>query len=296
MQDLVTPKQVAKAIGVSESSLKRWCDRGLMASVRTAGGHRRIQVAEVLRYLRENGQDLMVPELLGLPPMTAGAGPRSLEKARERLVDALVRGDEIAAWRIGYDACQSGRRMSEIADGLLAPAFHEIGRRWGCGEVALYQERRSCEIAMRIIQELRRTIEPPHPSSLRAIGGTLPGDPYALPTALVELTLRDIGWNAMSLGTGLPVDTLLQAAVELKPRLLWVSVSSAPDQKQVRADLDRLRLKLSRRCLMAIGGQECPSRLDQTGLVRLQSMGSLEQLLHKPEVHGATKATKGPLR
>jgi predicted site-specific integrase-resolvase len=27
---LLTPKQVARAIGVSESSLKRWCDKGVL--------------------------------------------------------------------------------------------------------------------------------------------------------------------------------------------------------------------------------------------------------------------------
>ena len=38
MNELVSPKQVAHAMGVSESSLKRWCDQGLIPTVRTAAG------------------------------------------------------------------------------------------------------------------------------------------------------------------------------------------------------------------------------------------------------------------
>ena len=67
--DLVSPKQVARAIGVSESSLKRWCDQGLIKTVRTAGGHRKMDIAEVLRYVREQDHKLVSPEILGLPPV-----------------------------------------------------------------------------------------------------------------------------------------------------------------------------------------------------------------------------------
>jgi excisionase family DNA binding protein len=48
VKKLVTPKQVAQAINVSESSLKRWCDQGLLTAIRTAGGHRRLALAAAL--------------------------------------------------------------------------------------------------------------------------------------------------------------------------------------------------------------------------------------------------------
>jgi excisionase family DNA binding protein len=53
----LSPRQVAEAIGVSESSLKRWCDSGLIPTRRTAGGHRRVPVAGVVAFLRERGFD-----------------------------------------------------------------------------------------------------------------------------------------------------------------------------------------------------------------------------------------------
>ncbi|MEI6235767.1 MAG: helix-turn-helix domain-containing protein, partial [Planctomycetota bacterium] len=61
----LSPKQVALALGVSEASLKRWCDNGLLDSTRTAGGHRRISRGSVMAFLREREQPAVRPELLG---------------------------------------------------------------------------------------------------------------------------------------------------------------------------------------------------------------------------------------
>ena len=41
---MLSPRELAEAVGVSESSLKRWADRGRVHVHRTEGGHRRIPV------------------------------------------------------------------------------------------------------------------------------------------------------------------------------------------------------------------------------------------------------------
>ncbi len=63
MKQLLTPKQVARAIQVSESSIKRWCDRGTIPAEYTAGGHRRIPLAELVRRFFD-GIDKFAPTLV----------------------------------------------------------------------------------------------------------------------------------------------------------------------------------------------------------------------------------------
>ena len=53
MKPLLSPRELAQAIGVSESSLKRWADAGQIRVARTAGGHRRISIADAVRFIRE---------------------------------------------------------------------------------------------------------------------------------------------------------------------------------------------------------------------------------------------------
>lgn len=224
--DLVSPKQVARAIGVSESSLKRWCDQGLIKTVRTPGGHRKMTITEVLKYIREKNLDLVSPELLGLPPASKDA-VTSLALAVPRLVDALLVGHELVARQIVFDLYLAGHSRSVIFDEVIAAAFREIGERWACQTADVYQERRGCEIMQRILFDLRRVQQVPEILWL-ATGSSMEGDPYSLPTTMAEQVLRDTGFYATSMGSAIPIASLVKAVEDIKPKLFWLSVSHIP--------------------------------------------------------------------
>ena len=152
---LVSPKQVARAIGVSESSLKRWCDQGLIKTVRTAGGHRKIPIADVMRFAREHGHQLVSPELLGLPPASPHA-ELGLTRSISLLAGALLAGDELLARQVVYDLYLAKHSLSIIFDEVIAAAFREIGDLWACHDTDVYQERRGCEITRQILFDLRK--------------------------------------------------------------------------------------------------------------------------------------------
>jgi MerR family transcriptional regulator, light-induced transcriptional regulator len=229
MNDLLTPKQVAQAIGVSESSLKRWCDRGLIDTVKTPGGHRRMTAAGVMSFLRQRDQPLVRPELLGLPSNT-GKTRRVMDRAVDQFHEALADGDEQVCRQVILDLYLAEHRLCKFFDLVFAPAYHRIGERWECREVEVYQERRAIEIGARILGELRRMLPDPGSNAPVAVGATCEGDPYQLPTTLAELTLRESGWHATNLGASLPFSTLEAALTQNRPRLFWLSVSSVEDE------------------------------------------------------------------
>ena len=263
MKQLMSPKQVAQAIGVSESSLKRWCDRDLLKSVRTAGGHRRLELDSVVQFLRESGHEVVRPELLGLPS-AVGHGNTVVDRARDQLRDALVAGDEEQSRRIIFDLYLSGQTATEICDRAVAGAFHEIGHGWECGKVLVYRERRACEVALKVLHELRRAMPSPSAHSPIAIGGTIEGDPYCLPTAMVELALHESGWRAVSLGTMLPVATLVEALRENQPRMLWISVSTIKSIPEFLDEYGRLQeIAAAQGTAIAVGGRALTDHVRQ---------------------------------
>jgi len=227
MEDLLSPKQVAKAIGSSEASLKRWCDKGIIEAVRTAGGHRRIPVSSVMQFLREAGRPLVNPKVLGLPA-TIGQGAKPDGRALAHVTETLESGDEDRFRATLMELYLAGKSACEICDHFIAPAFDEIGSRWQHGDVEVYQERRGVEICTRAVIELRAAFSPPAHDACYAFGATLDDDPYTLPTTMAEVALREAGWRAESFGAGHPLSTLRAALVDRRPRLIWVSFSVEP--------------------------------------------------------------------
>ncbi len=238
-RELLTPKQVAVAIGVSESSLKRWCDQGILPTVRTVGGHRRLPLSGVLRYLQSSGQPLVKPEVLGLPRLS-GQTERTLAHAADELFVALTGADDELVRRIVLDLYLNGHRFAAICDEVIRPAFQRIGEEWECGHVEIYQERTACEMIQRALFELRRDWARITPHDPLALGGTIVGDSYRIPTSLAELVLLEGGWRAESLGTNLPIDTLVAAIEQRRPRLFWLSLSYIADPAALLAEFPRL--------------------------------------------------------
>lgn len=263
MKELISPKQVARAIGVSESSLKRWCDRGLIPTERTAGGHRRLRLDAVISFIRKQGYALPHPELLGLPA-TTGQTAWTLERARDRLRTALIAGDEAVSRQVALDVYLAGQAISTLCDQVIAAAFHDIGDLWECGDVEVYEERRACEIAVRIVYELRHVVPQPAAEAPAAFGGTLDGDPYTLAVSMAELVLRDAGWNASSLGHMLPFATIRAAVITHRPRLVWLSISTIRDKGRFIQEMnDLFTTAQSTGAALALGGKSLDPELRQ---------------------------------
>jgi MerR family transcriptional regulator, light-induced transcriptional regulator len=235
----VTTRQAAQALGVSEASLKRWCDQGLLPAVRTPGGHRRLPLNGVVQFVRERHLELVRPNLLGLPGFTpriagdGGALRAAMQTALEGADEGELRGLLLGSYLAGTPA-------AEILDDQIAPAFRAIGDRWAHGAVAIYEERRAVELCIRELHQLRAFLPTPPPDAPQAIGGTLTGDPYALPTTMLEIALCEVGWRAQSYGCGLPATTLVDALRKVRPRLLWLSVSAFELEQQFLADYGTL--------------------------------------------------------
>jgi excisionase family DNA binding protein len=254
MKSQVSPKQLARAIQVSESSVKRWCDQGLVPSVRTAGGHRRIPIAAVMEFVRNHEYRVIEPEILGLP-VTSGHSCRMLDRSQESLRLALLDGDEQRARSIVFDLFMANHELPAILDEVVARSLHQIGDLWSCGDAHVYQERRSCEICLRFLHELRQVIPVPETKVGLAIGGTPECDPYYVPNAMVDLILRHADWETHDLGVGLPFETLRLAIEEYRPRLFWLSVSHIEDEESFVRDYESLYEAVPREVAFVVGGQ-----------------------------------------
>ena len=260
MSDSFSPKQIARALEVSESSVKRWCDRGLIEFQKTAGGHRRVLLGELVRFLKDQRKSIVRPQLLGLPAVRE-AQPASYTRSAELFTESLIAGDLDLCRQIILDLFLSEFSVSKICDEFIASAMEVIGERWECGDGEVFQERRGCEIVLVVLHELRRLLPPAAAERPVAIGATAEGDYYGLGTSMAELVLLDSGWNAASLGSNLPYETLASAIRQHRPRLFWLSCSHLPNREQFLANYAMLHEEFGLDVAFVVGGRELDDSL-----------------------------------
>ncbi len=278
MKPVLSPKEVAEAIGVSESSLKRWADAGRLHVYRTAGGHRRIQIAEAIRFIRETGATVLRPDVLGL--MDAEAMPTATGDSAsdsERFLQLLKAGQAAEARGLLVSLYLSGRSIADLADGLIRGAMQEIGELWEHGEEGIFVEHRATEICLQAIGQLRLLVDVPREAP-NAIGGAPENDPYLLPTSLAAGVLAEVGFAAVNLGPDTPAAALRAAFEEYDPRLIWLSVSS-PDLVEDRRQqvLELLAISEETAATVVLGGAKVEG-LDLPShprLIRARSMSEL---------------------
>ena len=99
MTDLkcLTTKEVARLCRVSDATVKRWEDAGLLHSERTGGGHRRFRAEEVVRFQRV--QNLGLKKCHGDESVVAASTRRreSRHNGGSPLFYSLISGCEEAA-------------------------------------------------------------------------------------------------------------------------------------------------------------------------------------------------------
>lgn len=283
MKTSLSPKDVALAIGVSESSLKRWADSGQLEVTKTPGGHRRIQVYDALRFAREAQLPIQRPDIMGMPELALIDPELRREEALEDTLYDLLKEGQAAKFRgVVMDRFLGGVTIAELCDGPLRGVFNRLGKLWQHDEQGILLEHRATDIIIQSLRELRPLVDPTflqnrvpgvpdkqvpatngkHRNGSKkpapiAVGSTPPRDPYRATTLMVCLTLMEAGYQAVNLGADLPYDSLALAAQQYKASLVWLSATSAEHAPEAK-DLINLAEKLGSRVTFAIGGQALP--------------------------------------
>lgn len=257
----VSTAQVAEALGVSVTTVKRWVDETILPAHRTAGGHRKLLLSDVVRLAREGG----LPDA-NLSRLDRSFAERSVGDPPDlisRLVEGLRHGQGAVVGSIIHGAYRAGATIEWLADEVIAPALSEIGHEWENGIIDVMHEHRGTQLVAAAVFELKALIDRhAQRERPRAVGGSIEGDHYLLPSLLAQMALLDSGWDAINLGPNTPFASLERAIDELKPSLIWVSVSFIHDPDQFESGYRQFFVKAkSAGVSVAIGGRALPEQI-----------------------------------
>lgn len=255
----VSTAQVAAALGVSVTTVKRWVDEGILPAQRTPGKHRKLPLDEVLRTVREgNFPRADLARLNVTLGHTARPEPRLLV---DRFLETLKGRDVGGARRLLQEAHAGGLSVVAIADEVVAPVMARLGHEWEKGKIDVGREHRGTQVCMAALFALKSQLENDTPGRPLAIGGGPENDPYLLANVLAEMVLLEAGWEVANLGPNTPLAALGKALAELRPRLLWLSISYLKDAAAFARDYRALYEEAVRAGVaVAIGGRALTDR------------------------------------
>ncbi len=220
---LLTSAEVARILGVTAGSVKRWADLGLLRCARTAGRHRRFDPMEVERFLRDQTgavQPDQGPDVEGWLDLLL-----SDTDSHQLLATLYSERTRLGAWW-------------RVAESLSA-VLEEIGERWTEGTLSILEEHLASERLSRMTAHVSDQL-PSRPGAPRLLLTTAEGEEHTLGLGLAELVARERGWPVLWAGRRVPLSEIVAHVASGGVDAVAVSASSVADAGDLLAQTERL--------------------------------------------------------
>lgn len=229
---LVTTQEAARLCRVHSSSIKRWCDSGELPCRLTAGGHRRIVLAQLASFASEAGLDRSLATFGLALDAVWRAGDQALAgrfEALARLWHGWLMADQPTLLGPSL-ALLLGRGipLPRLLDQGLGGLMRQVGDDWQAGRIGVGDEHRASEQVMDALHALRARLAPASPPAAgprRAVVASAQGDVHQLGAFMVRLVLEDRGLAVRYLGANLPGEDLATQQLQVGADLVCVSFS-----------------------------------------------------------------------
>lgn len=230
-ESFLSTAQVARLLDVTETTVKRWADDGKLACEKTAGGHRKFRVGEVVAF--SNAQGMSAAGLLVLD------GP---QKFADRVQLALMRRDmpalaqEFAALALAGSPLpllsylyQHQIAPVHIYDQIVREGLKEIGIQWAAGKLAVNEEHIASQATAVALAQLQTMVHKREPHGGRAVCASLGIDQHEIGIRCVGYMLEQEGWSVVQIGANISSEEIILALWRVKPQLVCLSWTAHVD-------------------------------------------------------------------
>ncbi|MDQ3810209.1 MAG: dihydropteroate synthase, partial [Chloroflexota bacterium] len=177
-------------------------------------------------------------------PVDARIHQRILHRRKEGIEDLL---DQAIEQRLSAEINRSAAAVSVLNEVLL-PAMKDVGDRFGAGELILPFVLQSAEVMKRAVAHLEQFLEKQAGYSKGSIVvATVYGDVHDIGKSLLITILSNNGYTVHDLGKQVPVNTIIEAAIQHQADAIGLSALLVSTSKQMPLcieELDRRDLHL----------------------------------------------------
>jgi 5-methyltetrahydrofolate--homocysteine methyltransferase len=190
---------------------------------------------------------------------TAGLTPE--QKVHWMIVHRKKEGIEAA-----LDAAQVREHPVRVLNEVLLPAMKEVGDKFGAGELILPFVLQSAEAMKKAVRHLEQFLERTEGYTKgKVVLATVYGDVHDIGKSLVNTILSNNGYTVFDLGKQVPVNTIIDKAIEVSADAIGLSALLVSTSKQMPLcvqELDKRGLKVP----VLIGGAAINRRFGRRAL------------------------------
>lgn len=282
---------IERDTGIGRDTLRIWERRyGFPAPQRNAQGERLYDTAQLRRLQRIRrllDQGLRPGKLVGLdePALDAlEAGLRGSQDGDEpdpaiaALLEA-VRTDEAGQLDHWLEQRYRAQGLRPFILRTVAPLLHQVGEEWAAGRLQVYQEHFISAQLLGLINAKITDLPAPATPAAPVLLATLPGEQHALGLLMASALLLEQGGRVINLGVEVPMDQLLRAVEQFRPRAVGLTFSGAYSYRQIRPDVLELRRELAPEVAIWLGGEAVRAmRRLPDGVSRFKSLEQLAKV------------------
>jgi len=189
----------------------------------------------------------------------AARGPNAAADAAGGAADATtMEPDERVRWHVLYrkkdgveaalDAAGVRENPVRVLNAVLLPAMKEVGDRFGAGDLILPFVLQSAEVMKKAVSHLEKFLERSEGYTKgKVVLATVYGDVHDIGKSLVNTILSNNGYTVFDLGKQVPVNTIIDKAVEIGATAIGLSALLVSTSKQMPIcvqELDRRGLDI----------------------------------------------------
>lgn len=238
-RQVLSTSQVADLLSVHPSTVKRWCEAGTISAGKTAGGHRRFRLHDVLAGARERGVSTILDPFTPYEghvwsALEAVRGERSFGRVHALAMGWITRGQHDRVGRLfemlgHHPDVPLPLLLDEGVGGFMA----RVGESWRDGRLRVGEEHLASQTLLEALLRLRTSLiragsTPANgsgrPEKLAVVGST-DGDLHHLGALCVRLVLEREGWETLYLGPSVPVEDFASVQRARQASLVCISVS-----------------------------------------------------------------------
>jgi 5-methyltetrahydrofolate--homocysteine methyltransferase len=164
------------------------------------------------------------------------------------------------------DAADVRKNPVRVLNEVLLPAMKEVGDKFGAGELILPFVLQSAEVMKKAVKHLEQFLEKAEGYTKgKVVLATVYGDVHDIGKSLVNTILSNNGYTVFDLGKQVPVNTILDKAVEVGADAIGLSALLVSTSKQMPLcvqELDKRKMKIP----VLIGGAAINRRFGRRAL------------------------------